>query len=884
MDKGKKKMKSLRGLVFRYIWKNKLRAAMTIVAVSISAFAIFTIFSFGLGIGYNKRLNQYKSEGSWDAAYLISKGTAEEFLKLKKGEPSDVSDKSCKIKDIYVAAISESILYVDDAAYFKGVSLKNGRYPQNEKEIIVSINTLNNADFFVTPNPQVGKKVKIKRMHKNQPEEKILVGIYDSGSDYDTSTFEDFASRIYTLWGSLMNSKIAEESAYDGLSCDPRDLPISVMGSEIVDSEEYNVLVSFTQKKNIEKQAEILGDRIGASPDVNATAIALYEPDKSADDYASAFFTAVLLIVAGIIGLVVMVIIRNSFNISVSERENDYGMYRCIGLTRKQIIKMVLFEGFVIGVIGTIVGVLIGIPGCKGLYSVLNKARITNLFISELMSETGTLHFYFMWKALGLTALFMAVIVGYSMVSSIEKLFKMSPINALRSRDDIDKRVTKRLLKKKRKSVLKTGPAGYSVWYGFKNTRLRKGRFYLLVISLSVCLGVVILIGCILRTVIYTELNNQMKPAITIDGKWDNQSFSDINIDQLKQDFSGKKGFNEIGYYTGDVIHCGKNVDEEIWQKTYGYVKFYGLCERYYKLFEKYTEELSLSEEADVNNVIMIKGKVKDDRYPPEINKGDDIDYYGTKIHIAGELSPVVFDQQVMRELPDLFNIGNGYYYFFYLSESGESIIDQDKIKEDQEAVKSSNTEEENTGLYSMNNLLSDNWKMIFVYEDLLEADGSISTYLSNNRYNYYDDSFIIQGMHMVRDVVNFIVAIILVVIMLNLVNVRSADILQRRKEIRLLRNIGFSKRDIRKSVISEGLLVSICATIAGFILGAGLAYLLAKAIYTGNGMMGMFDPFYMKINFSVDWTTFIITAAVVFAINIITSLIALALVKNDYK
>ena len=59
-------MKSLRGLVVRYIWKNKLRAAMTIVAVSISAFVIFTLFSFGLGIGYNKRVNQYERTGPWE--------------------------------------------------------------------------------------------------------------------------------------------------------------------------------------------------------------------------------------------------------------------------------------------------------------------------------------------------------------------------------------------------------------------------------------------------------------------------------------------------------------------------------------------------------------------------------------------------------------------------------------------------------------------------------------------------------------------------------------------------------------------------------------------------------------------------------------------------
>ena len=51
-----------------------------------------------------------------------------------------------------------------------------------------------------------------------------------------------------------------------------------------------------------------------------------------------------------------------------------------------------------------------------------------------------------------------------------------------------------------------------------------------------------------------------------------------------------------------------------------------------------------------------------------------------------------------------------------------------------------------------------------------------------------------------------------------------------------------------------------------------------------GDGMLGYYNPEYMSIDFRVDWTTLITAAAAVFAINIITSLIALTLVKKDYK
>ena len=873
-------MKSLRGLVVRYIWKNKLRAAMTIVAISISAFVIFTLFSFGLGIGYNKRVNQYERTGPWDAQYRVSKERAEEFLKLKKGEATSLSDDGCKLKDIYVVTVKEDILYIDDTDFFKGASLKYGRYPENEDEIIVSISTLNNSEHFVTPNPTVGHKVEVrsKDTDGNFLEEyttKLLTGIYNNTIDTMVFTYEEVVDRMYALVSGLAAGQ-EYYKVYDDLSYYIENLMLSVLDINNLQDGTYKVMVSFDDKEDIEKQAVILGERIGVEPNINAAAVYLYEPDKAGDSYEGAFFTALLMIAAGVFGLVVMVIIRNSFNISVNERENDYGMFRCIGLTRKQIIKMVLLEGFVIGMIGTVIGVVLGCFGTKGLYHAMNNAGPSNLFIKEILAETGPLHFYFIWKALGFTVLFMAVIVGYAMVSPIEKLFRMSPINALRSKDDIDKRVSNKLLKKKRESRTKAGFAGYPVWYGFKNIKVRKGKFYLLVISLSVCLGVVLLVGCVFNTILYTELNTQLKPTITVEGKLDYNDGSNTNslyddaygyAKKLKNDVADKKGFRSFGYASMIICHTVKSADEEVLKKSYGSVRFVGLCERYYDTIRNYVSDMDVSSDEGVRNVILIKGNVKGKDFIPDLKTGDDIDYYGTKLHIAGEQSMDEYNVVAQRELPDLLVASGSNFTFVYLKDFTEPIILEDATEQDKGSV-----------------YCSGEVYQYYIYVDLLKDDGSISEYLSNNNYIYTDVSFAKEGMKMMKRVVDFIVAIVLIVIMLNLVNVRSSEILQRRKELRLLKNIGFSGKEIRKSVISEGILVSLYATVVGFILGTGLSYLLTKAIYMGDGMLGYYNPEYMSIDFRVDWTTLTIAAAAVFAINIITSLIALTLVKKDYK
>lgn len=73
-------------------------------------------------------------------------------------------------------------------------------------------------------------------------------------------------------------------------------------------------------------------------------------------------------VIASIFAVVIFVImvtsifaIRNSFAISVAEKTKMYGMLSSVGATKKQIKKMVLFEGLVVGLIGTVVGILFGI-------------------------------------------------------------------------------------------------------------------------------------------------------------------------------------------------------------------------------------------------------------------------------------------------------------------------------------------------------------------------------------------------------------------------------------------------------------------------------------------------------------------------------------------
>lgn len=759
-------MKSLKGLVFRYIWKNKLRTTMTIVAITIASFIIFGLFLLGYNINYNIYANAYELEGKWDASYVVDKETARELLKFKNKEGSSIDDKGCRIDTLFVSTVVGDFTYIDDMSFFVKKDLKYGRFPQNENEIVAPTYLLNNPNFITTPNPKVGRMVKPRVMvpcgitveeyillekeykrellttrleeykkdnkelydslveksenlgvpatecmsltkeekerltefynehHEDIGEEKLLTGVYEVDYEYDTPGIE---SKMYSLSIDTVNEDFLNDGYYDedyynymnNHNMNNSGAFLSRLNIDLVDKDSFAVLVRFKDKTNLEKKTELLGERIGYEGEVNDTAVNLFDEENANKDGGELFIIAFFMLICAVFGLVVMVIIRNSFNISVNERERDYGMYRCVGLTRCQIIRMILLEALIVGIIGTALGIFFGSVACRGLFSLLNDYDGNNRILQSILIETGSLRFHFIGKAFGMAVLYMAVIVGYSMISPIEKLYKMSPINSLRSKDGVDNKTLKKLLKRKKKSDTRMGFLKYPEWYGFKNIKIRKGRFYLLVISLGVCFAIVLVVGCVIQTILNTEFNNQLKPTYTVDG------------------------------------------------------------------YQDYVDD------------------------PFSLEKVD--------------------------------NLENGYY---------------------------------------------------------IDTEGHFD-------YN---------GVRMVKKIVYTIVIIILFVIMLNLANIKSSDILQRRNEIRLLRNIGFSKREIRRAVLAEGILVSVESVIFGALLGIFVAYGLSGLLYAGNGMTGLYHSDFMKMRFGMDWAVFIITAVSIFVINIATSLMALSLIKDDYK
>ena len=101
------------------------------------------------------------------------------------------------------------------------------------------------------------------------------------------------------------------------------------------------------------------------------------------------FSLAVIIII--IVMLASVFVIRNSFAISITEKTSMYGMLASVGATKRQIRRNVLFEGFILGLIGIPLGILLGLGVNAILITILNSVLSDMLSGATFVFVTPTI-------------------------------------------------------------------------------------------------------------------------------------------------------------------------------------------------------------------------------------------------------------------------------------------------------------------------------------------------------------------------------------------------------------------------------------------------------------------------------------------------------------
>ncbi len=475
-------MKILNKFTVKNLKLNKKRTIVTIIGIMLSTALICGVA--GLVSSFQKTLVEatIATDGNFHA----------KFNNVSKDKFSYATENQKVKQYFFTSELGWAVLdggqnsdkpYVQVMEYDKtalenfGINLIDGRLPENSNEILISEHIRTNAQV----NWKVGDKITInvgERISEdgsklNEYNPYGMIEKYDAElEEYEYAKSEEkivnAESRTYTIVGitKRLNYENYSSPGYKAITYKENlreTEDISVLYKHAKDYKEINKEMS----KNLETED------IGLNMD-------LIRFQGGLGDSTMAAVISVAGVVIVIIIIASVFVIRNSFSISVSERNRQYGMLASIGATSKQIKRNVVFEGMVVGLIAIPLGILLGIV------AIIILLEVVNYILGDLLMGMEFVY------TINIPGIIISVVISLitiylSTLIPAKRAAKISPIESIRGNKD-----TKIKSKKVRTSKFTKKIFGIGGVIASKNLKRSKKKYRTTVISIVVSIFIFI--------------------------------------------------------------------------------------------------------------------------------------------------------------------------------------------------------------------------------------------------------------------------------------------------------------------------------------------------------------------------------------------------------
>ena len=449
-------MSILNRLTIKNLRLNKKRTIVTIIGIILSTalmvgigllFSSFQDLMIRDTIGYNGKYEANYSDVDLDKLNNIKDKDFTYFYEKPIGFSKIESSNEYK-PYMYITSVNKE--------YFNELKLVDGSFPKNENEVVISNHVITNGGL----NYKVGDIVTFKYGKRNIEGNDTLANSELVDGEFLTNE----GTHTYKIVGIVDRSNFESYSAsgYTAFTVDVNS-----------DKGNVNLYVMFNKNKKIIKQSEELAKELNYNGDINynSTLLALYGESTYGNVMSS--MGGMMIIMLSLVSIGCIIVIYNSFAISVMERKKEFGLLSSIGATKRQLSHTVFFEAVVVGVIGIILGILgayIGI-GCVIL--------IINNLISDMLEYK--LHLVTNPLFIIIPVIFMIIVIGVSAFIPSRRASKVSPIEAIRQNDDI--KINK---KKIRTSKLVLKLFGIEGEIALKNIKRNKKKYRVTIVSLFI--------------------------------------------------------------------------------------------------------------------------------------------------------------------------------------------------------------------------------------------------------------------------------------------------------------------------------------------------------------------------------------------------------------
>ena len=206
-------------------------------------------------------------------------------------------------------------------------------------------------------------------------------------------------------------------------------------------------------------------------------------------------------VLIGIVAISGIIIMYNSFNLSLVERRKQYGILKSLGIKNSSLYIIILFEALVLSVVGIVIGYLCGMLGD---YLVIGYINDTLVNVIKSMGVEKDLQIFLIYTtnihAFYIVAISTTITVLLAAMIPAIKSTRISPIENIRGKDDYVVNTKKVKTSNISKKIL-----GVEFDLARKNMKRAKKRFRVATLSLSIAFILLFVIGTL-----GTQINNQI--------------------------------------------------------------------------------------------------------------------------------------------------------------------------------------------------------------------------------------------------------------------------------------------------------------------------------------------------------------------------------------
>lgn len=579
-------MNLMKTLTLKNLKLNRKRTIVTIVGIILATALLSALVTLVSSFQYS--VIEYQKQKGGDFHVKFSNVKMSELSEFKNNRNIESTFETmgmgfakldgCKNEDKPYAYV----MATDEAGFERGCfKLIEGRMAKNEDEIVIPRHLKTNGRIDIKVGDEI--TLDVGKRYDSNTESVISENCayeHDAETLTDTVTkhykvvgimerpgygMEDYSAAGYTFvtysdeLASIDNGTKSEASEADTtLTVYSRYTKKALRNKDAVTADIIGVdekLFAKANNSSVEMTAEesdrFLKEMENAKYDIYMNGFLIsYECVFPIDGTFKALFT-VAAVVALIIILTSVYCIKNSFNISITEKIRQYGMLASVGATRRQIKSSVKTEAAMLGVVGIPVGTMSGILASLVLVKVVNAL------------SAGWLNFALSFHT-SLPALILAVILSiatiyFSATGSARRAARVTPLEAIRNTKEI----------KIKSAKLKTPAIIGRIWgiggvISYKNIKRNNKKYRTTVTSIVIC-SVTFIVISYFMSMAFSVVG--MSYASTDYNIGINMSCKkDLDIEKLSELLSGIEGAKDYlvgaGYYF--------DVDKPEYTKKYG--------------------------------------------------------------------------------------------------------------------------------------------------------------------------------------------------------------------------------------------------------------------------------------------------------------------------